>query len=115
MVFSFAKLLALATLISAASAFSGDATYYLPNGGYGACGQKLQNSDHVVALSSAQYNNGANCGRHIKVNYNGKSVTAKVADLCPGCASGSVDLAESAFKVLAPLDKGRIRVTWNYV
>ncbi|KAF9029439.1 riboflavine-aldehyde-forming enzyme [Hymenopellis radicata] len=115
MVFSFSKLLALATLISAAHAFSGDGTYYLPNGGFGACGQPLQNSDHVVALASAQYSNGANCGRQIQVTYNGNSVTARVADLCPGCSSGDVDLTSSAFQVLAPLALGRIPVTWNYI
>ncbi|KAF8902709.1 riboflavine-aldehyde-forming enzyme [Mucidula mucida] len=115
MVFSFSKLMALATLISAAHAFSGDATYYYPNGGYGACGQPLQNSDHVVALASAQYSSGANCGRQIRVNYNGKSVTARVADLCAGCVSGDVDLTSSAFEVLAPLSVGRMRVTWDYI
>ncbi len=83
MVFSFCKLMALATLISAAQAFSGDGefnsfawfvlcrcrpgTYYDPDGNEGACGEKLQNSDYVVALASEQYSRGANCGRQIRV------------------------------------------------
>ena len=37
------------------------ATYYEPAGGYGACGNVLQNTDMVVALSADQYLAGANC------------------------------------------------------
>ena len=37
------------------------ATYYDPNGGYGACGNVLQNTDMIVALSADQYLSGANC------------------------------------------------------
>ncbi len=44
------------------------ATYYYPNGGYGACGAPLQNTDFIVALSADQYAGGANCWRHIGVN-----------------------------------------------
>ncbi|KAF8902711.1 riboflavin-aldehyde forming enzyme [Mucidula mucida] len=115
MVFSFCKLMALATLISAAQAFSGDGTYYDPDGNEGACGEKLQNSDYVVALASEQYSRGANCGRQIRVEYNDKSVAARVADLCPGCASDDLDLTSSAFEALAPLSVGRMRVTWDYI
>ncbi|OSD04055.1 hypothetical protein PYCCODRAFT_1424314 [Trametes coccinea BRFM310] len=92
----------------------GDATYYYPNGGYGACGAPLQNTDYIVALSADQYANGANCWRHIGVNYNGKFVDATIGDLCPGCAFGSIDLSPVAFEALASLDKGRIPVSWNF-
>ncbi|RDX44878.1 barwin-like endoglucanase [Lentinus brumalis] len=98
-----------------AADISGDATYYLPNGGLGACGSPIQNSDFAVALSSSQYSGGSNCGRRISVQYQGKSVQATVRDLCPGCASGSIDLTSSAFQQLASLDAGRIQVTWNFV
>ena len=37
------------------------ATFYDPNGGYGACGKKLNNNDMIVALSSDRYQNGAHC------------------------------------------------------
>ncbi|KAI0685334.1 RlpA-like double-psi beta-barrel-protein domain-containing protein-containing protein [Cerioporus squamosus] len=97
-----------------AADISGDATYYYPNGGLGACGSPIQNSDFAVALSSSQYSGGANCGRRINVQYQGKSVVATVRDLCPGCASGSIDLTSGAFQQLANLDLGRIQVTWNY-
>ncbi|KAI0645357.1 RlpA-like double-psi beta-barrel-protein domain-containing protein-containing protein [Trametes meyenii] len=91
------------------------ATFYNPNGGTGACGKPLQNSDLIVALSSAQYSGGSNCGRRIAVHYQGKSVDATVEDRCPGCGSGSIDLSPAAFQQLAPLSAGRIQVTWDFV
>ena len=44
------------------------ATYYYPNGGLGACGSPIQNTDYIVALSPDQYAGGANCYRHIGVH-----------------------------------------------
>ncbi|KAK0457335.1 riboflavine-aldehyde-forming enzyme [Desarmillaria tabescens] len=109
------SVLAIAVLsIGIVNATTGDATWYTPNGNYGACGTKLQNSDNVVALSSAKYDAGAHCGKRIKVSYKGKSVDATVRDLCPGCGTNGIDLSSSAFQELAGLDVGRIQVTWNY-
>ncbi|PBK66769.1 hypothetical protein ARMSODRAFT_939053 [Armillaria solidipes] len=96
------------------NALTGDATWYDPNGNFGACGAPMQNSDHIVALSSDQYAGGAHCWKHIGVNYNGKFVDATIGDLCPGCGINGIDLSSSAFQELAPLDVGRIQVTWNY-
>ena len=55
------------------------------------------------------------CGRKMKVTAaNGKSVTVTVADTCPGCAPGSVDLTPTAFQQLAPLSVGRLHgVSWT--
>ncbi|KAK0207346.1 riboflavine-aldehyde-forming enzyme [Armillaria fumosa] len=109
------SVIAVATLsISMVNAFTGDATWYAPNGGFGACGTPLQNSDHIVALSTAQYAGGANCGKVIRVSYEGRSVDVTVRDLCPGCGTNGIDLSSSAFQQLAGLDVGRIRVTWDY-
>ncbi|KAK0431975.1 RlpA-like double-psi beta-barrel-protein domain-containing protein-containing protein [Armillaria borealis] len=96
------------------NAFTGDATWYSPNGGFGACGTPLQNSDYIVALSSAQYAGGANCGRVIRLSYEGRSVDVIIRDLCPGCGPNGIDLSSSAFQQLADLDVGRIQVTWDY-
>ncbi|CAL1698871.1 unnamed protein product [Somion occarium] len=102
-----------ATYFGTASAFTGDATWFHP--GLGACGAVSVDSDLVVALSPSQYANGAHCFQHILVQVNGKSVDATVVDLCPGCASGSIDLSPSAFQRLASLDVGRIHnVNWNF-
>lgn len=46
---------------------------------------------------------------------NGKTVDATAVDLCPECASGSIDLSQSAFMALAPLEVGRLHgVVWNF-
>ncbi|KXN85759.1 Papain inhibitor [Leucoagaricus sp. SymC.cos] len=96
-----------------ALAKTGDATYFFP--GLGACGLQNGNQDLIVALNPADYAGGANCGRSIVVNYQGKSVITKVVDLCPGCGAGGVDLSPAAFQQLASLDLGRIQVNWNFV
>ncbi|KAH9855167.1 RlpA-like double-psi beta-barrel-protein domain-containing protein-containing protein [Lenzites betulinus] len=93
--------------------FSGRATF--DNAGLGSCGVVAQDSDHVVALSAAQYSGGAACGRQIVVTHSGKSVTARVYDQCVFCSSsGDIDLSPSAFEALASLDQGIIDVTWDF-
>ncbi|KAL1722186.1 RlpA-like double-psi beta-barrel-protein domain-containing protein-containing protein [Schizophyllum commune] len=93
----------------------GRATYYDPNGGYGACGNTLQNTDMIVALSADQYLAGANCGKQLVATHAGKSVTVTVADLCPGCAANGLDLSSTAFSQLAALGEGNIDVDWHFV
>ncbi|KAJ7651849.1 RlpA-like double-psi beta-barrel-protein domain-containing protein-containing protein [Mycena rosella] len=97
--------------------YSGDGTYYYPNGGTGACGTTLQNSDYIVALSFADYASGAHCGDQIIVYYNGNSVTVTVEDACAGCSGDSIDLSSGAMAALDPnyINDGRISVTWSYV
>ncbi|KAF9020999.1 hypothetical protein BDZ89DRAFT_957862, partial [Hymenopellis radicata] len=86
-----------------------------PNGGLGACGAPSQNSDYVVALSSAHYLGGKNCWRHIGVQYGNNYIDATVVDLCPGCGHHDIDLSPSAFSGLANQDVGRMQVNWWYV
>ncbi|KAL1741654.1 RlpA-like double-psi beta-barrel-protein domain-containing protein-containing protein, partial [Schizophyllum fasciatum] len=80
------------------------ATFYDPNGGYGACGKKLQNNDMIVALSSDRYQSGS--------HYQGKKIAVTVEDLCPGCQKSSLDLSRGAFQKIANLDLGIIDVEW---
>ncbi|KAF8145122.1 hypothetical protein K438DRAFT_1630641 [Mycena galopus ATCC 62051] len=77
-------------------------TYYYPDGGTGACGSTLQNSDMIVALSFADYAIGANCGRDIIVCYGGNSVRVTVEDACAGCVGNSIDLSSGAMSLLDP-------------
>ncbi|KAM5530382.1 hypothetical protein V8D89_015943 [Ganoderma adspersum] len=98
-----------------AQAFSGDATWYIPDGRPGACGTPIQNNDLAVALSSAQYAGGSNCFRRVQVNYQGRSVNATVMDLCAACVSGDIDLTEGTFQQLTSLDAGRIKATWDFL
>ncbi|KAJ6474199.1 RlpA-like double-psi beta-barrel-protein domain-containing protein-containing protein [Mycena sanguinolenta] len=93
---------------------SGDASFFVPDGNVGACGAPLQNWDFVVALPSAHYDNGAHCGQHINVEYNGKNINVTVGDLCPGGGTDDIDPSEGAFVALADLTLGFIPVQWNF-
>jgi len=74
--------------------YSGQATFYSQGGAAGSCGNYASDSDYVVAVNAAQMNSGW-CGRTVKVTNtaNGATITAKVADTCPGCSYGSLDLS----------------------
>lgn len=97
--------------------FSGDATYYTP--GMGACGWTNSESDKIVALNVDQFgstsNGNENCGKKIKIEYNGKEVEVEVTDKCPGCKYGDLDLSPAAFDELADEAEGRIQINWSFV
>ncbi|TGJ86217.1 hypothetical protein E0Z10_g2512 [Xylaria hypoxylon] len=105
-------LAAVAVFTSTVAAASGDMTYFNP--GLGACGRTDNDGSPVVALNPADYANGANCGRWITIQGNGHQTAAQVVDLCPGCASGAIDVSPAIFDDIAPLSVGRIRVNWFF-
>lgn len=96
---------------ASAASYSGEMTYFNP--GLGACGQTNNDNDAVCAVSSAVYNSGGACGKTATIHYNGKTVTCKVVDLCPSCATGNIDVSPSVFQTVSPLSAGRIPVTWE--
>ncbi|KAI9219758.1 hypothetical protein BC828DRAFT_406410 [Blastocladiella britannica] len=96
----------------------GEATFYNPGGGYGSCGNLLQDTQLVVALPAVDYASGAAiCGSCVKISYGGSSVSATVADKCPECATGDVDMTPAVFTALfgaGSASRGRIAgVTWS--
>jgi hypothetical protein len=105
--------------------FSGDITIYQTQGGYGACGTQLNDSDMIVALSHVAW--GAStydvmtgaasnpwCGQEIEVHYKGNSVKAKIMDMCPGCKGDDIDLSPAAWKALTGSDEmTRYQATWS--
>lgn len=96
---------------AAAASYSGQMTYFYP--GLGACGETNSNTDAVAAVSSAVYASGGGCNKVATIHYNGKSTTARVVDLCPSCATGSIDVSPTVFQALSDLSAGRIDVTWE--
>jgi len=46
----------------------------------------------------------------------GKTATAQIADLCPGCAWGNLDMSTSLFSYLnnGNMDAGIFQMEWNY-
>ncbi|KAJ7679211.1 RlpA-like double-psi beta-barrel-protein domain-containing protein-containing protein [Mycena polygramma] len=106
----------LATAVNAIGPFDGLATYYEPNGGTGACGWAIQNSDFAVAIGSGHWDGGSHCGNSMTVSFNGATVQATVADLCPGCqGDNGIDLTPAAIAAIDPnyVNNGVDSVTWS--
>ncbi|GHI33409.1 hypothetical protein Sdagh_51390 [Streptomyces daghestanicus] len=79
-------------------------------------------TEDLVAVShewwtSADPNQDPLCdGVSVQVSYGGKTITVPVKDMCPSCDSGHLDLSQSAFEQLAPLEKGLVEgITWKFV
>lgn len=95
--------------------YNGRATYYAV--GLGACGWYNSPGDYIVALNTAQYGGGypgPNCGRSITISANGVQVVAQIADQCPSCGFGDLDLSEGLFKRFASTDAGVFQMSWWY-
>jgi len=98
--------------------FTGTATWYTQNGVAGACGTVAQDSDHVVALFTSDYDSGSNCGRQVMLTNTdtGASTTATVRDECPTCvSSGNIDLSVGTFTSLGDQSQGVLNVQWGYI
>jgi expansin (peptidoglycan-binding protein) len=105
---------------SGGAAHEGDATWY--NTGLGACGVTNDDSQLIAALAIPDFdpstpdgnpNHNTLCGKTATVCQAAKCVTVTIEDRCVGCKEGDIDLSPTAFRALAPLDAGRIRVTWS--
>ncbi|GAA6057914.1 hypothetical protein JCM3770_002202 [Rhodotorula araucariae] len=111
-----AKAAAKPAVLSTTSYFTGKGTWFTQNGVAGSCGRKNSDSTLLVAMNTPQVSGGKYCGRYVTVTNtaNGKSVRALVADECPSCRYGELDLSTAAFKALASLDAGVIPIKWTW-
>jgi len=74
-------------------------------------------ADMIVALPEADWDDGAHCGKTISITHstNGKTHSATVADMCPGCGSGSLDMSPALFTALnGGLTSGTFPESWSY-
>ncbi|KAJ7632679.1 barwin-like endoglucanase [Roridomyces roridus] len=95
----------------------GFGTWFTQNGVAGACGKVHQDTDFVVALQTAQYDNGSNCGRTVEIVdlNNGKTHTATVADECPTCSNEEcLDMSQSLFEFFEALSVGEMSIKWKF-
>ena len=94
---------------------SGEATHYeLASGGTGNCSYPSPPAGQLyVALSPSEYGGSAACGSYLQVSGPDGSVTVEVADQCPECQAGHIDLSEQAFAKIAPLSAGLVPVTYR--
>lgn len=98
-----------------AKRYSGQATYYTQGGNAGACGNVNSDSAYIVAVNSGMFDS-SKCGQSVTVTNqnNGQSITATVADMCPGCGGTSLDLSTGAFQALGDMSAGVLPISWNY-
>ncbi|KAJ4469203.1 RlpA-like double-psi beta-barrel-protein domain-containing protein-containing protein [Lentinula aciculospora] len=103
---------ATTTASSSGTSYSGEGTYFYQEGQAGACGTVHADTDSIVAVTASLYSSSL-CGKTVTVTYNSVTVTAIVADECPGCAADSLDLSVGVFQSLADLSVGVIDITWT--
>jgi expansin len=98
-----------------ADTVSGIATHYvlqgLPNCSY----PSPPANGLFVAMPPDEYANAAGCGGYLEVYGPDGSVRVEVIDQCPGCGSGHIDLSETAFSAIAPLNSGLVNVTYQHL
>lgn len=87
--------------------------------GEGNCGKWNVDSDHIVAVPKSLYdqNKGSNCGQYVRITNRdtGKTVYGLTRDSCPSCGWGDLDMSPSLFEELAPLSKGVVNISWNFM
>jgi len=55
------------------------------------------------------------CGQKVRIEYNGKSVDAKVMDMCPGCAGHDLDLSDAAWAAIGMTEWTRVKGSWSMI
>jgi hypothetical protein len=95
--------------------YTGEMTYFTP--GMGACGETSSETDHMVAVSMAlfdQYTPNGNpnknplCGKTVTIQgKDGASHEATIWDRCVGCAEADLDMPEAFFNTVTSHADGR--------
>lgn len=92
----------------------GEGTFYDATGA-GNCSFPATPNDLMVgAMNQTDYAGSAACGTCAQVDGPQGSVLVRIVDRCPECKPGDIDLSPQAFEKLAPLEKGRIPISWRY-
>jgi hypothetical protein len=105
--------LSVALPAPASAGASSRATWYSP--GLGACGPVNGDGELVAALSPDRFDLRWSCGQRVRISAGGKTIVARVHDLCSTCPRNDLDLSPDAFAVLAPLETGSVEIQWTFV
>lgn len=99
-----------------ADVHEGEATYYDFADGSGNCGFPATPNDLMVgAMNHVDYAGSAACGTCARIEGPEGSVDVRIVDQCPECPQGDIDLSPEAFALVAPLEAGRVPITWLYI
>ena len=95
----------------------GEGTFY--GGGYeGGCAMldPISREDYwIVAMNLEDYNNAQLAGAYIEVTGELGTINMLVTDLLPEGKKGDLDLYTDAFPLIAPVEKGRVPVSWKII
>jgi len=95
---------------------SGEATYYDFADGSGNCSFPATPDDLMVgAMNHVDYAGSAVCGSCVRIDGPDGSVDVRIVDQCPECPAGDIDLSPEAFALIAPLEAGRVPISWRYI
>ena len=96
---------------------SGDATFY--GGGYeGGCAMldPVSKDDYwITAMNLEDYNTAQLAGAFLEVTGESGTIQVLVTDLLPEGKKGDLDLYTDAFPLIAPVEKGRVPLTWQII
>ncbi|MDE6779847.1 MAG: hypothetical protein K2J40_00095 [Ruminococcus sp.] len=95
---------------------TGDGTFY--GGGYeGGCAMldPVSREYWIVAMNLADYNDAQLAGAYIEVTGELGTINMLVTDLLPEGKKGDLDLYTDAFPLIAPVEKGRVPVSWKII
>ncbi|MDE7364095.1 MAG: hypothetical protein K2N27_04295 [Ruminococcus sp.] len=95
---------------------TGEGTFY--GGGYvGGCAMldPVSTDYWIVAMNLADYNNAQLAGAYLEVTGELGTINMLVTDLLPEGKKGDLDLYVDAFPLIAPVEKGRVPVSWKII
>lgn len=95
---------------------TGEGTFY--GGGYvGGCAMldPVSTDYWIVAMNLADYNNAQLAGAYLEVTGELGTINMLVTDLLPEGQKGDLDLYVDAFPLIAPVEKGRVPVSWKII
>lgn len=95
----------------------GEGTFY--GGGYeGGCAMldPISKDDYwICAMNIFDYNNAQLAGAYIELTGELGTINMFVSDLLPEGKKGDVDLYVDAFPLIAPVEKGRVDISWKII
>lgn len=95
---------------------TGDGTYY--DGGYvGGCAMldPVSTDYWIAAMNLEDYNDAQLAGAYLEVTGELGTINMLVTDLLPEGKKGDLDLYIDAFPLIAPVEKGRVPVSWKII
>lgn len=93
---------------------SGVATYYIAANGSGNCCFPPTPEDLMVgAMNHAEYDNSYACGSCVEIDGPDSTIRIRIVDQCPECEPGHIDLSPLAFSLIAPMEHGKVPITWR--